>query len=362
MSYPRAMILVLASAGAAIALAVASCSQESTAAIYPTADLRPPGLVAAGPSGPRDILVRFDEPVAPVANSLSVEPRAELSCRAADRDLIVSFGSDQSPGLDYALCGEVDDLQGNRTRFILRFTGWNDRAPRLRLSEAQTGKNGSKAKPHRDYLELEALADGNIGGEEVSWTSTVKTSAYRFPGIEVREGDFIVLHLAPEEIDSERDELGVDTLISGGVDASAKGRDLWCAAQGLPDENGAVSLSLRPGAPPIDGLFYAAEGKAGALGDDKLADMVSRLAEAGIWPLASAAPAWEDGFRWKSSPARSLCRSSASIGASAWRLSASGGQSPGAINADGGDSDGGKATMTKAAARKTTRKIASKKP
>jgi hypothetical protein len=116
------------------------------------------------------------------------------------------------------------------------------------------------------------------------------------------------------------------------VDASATGRDLWYGGQGLPDENGAVALSIRPGDQPIDGLFYAAEDRSGALGDDKLAEMLSSLSAAGAWPLAGTKPAWEDAFRRKSSPAKSLCRSGASTGASAWYLSASGGQSPGVPN------------------------------
>ena len=317
---------------AATALLAAACSQESAAAVYPTADLRPPGLVAAGPSGARSVLVRFDEAVAPVPGSLAAEPPSSLSCRAEGTDLVVSFASDQSPGADYALAGEVEDLRGNRTRFLLRFVGWNDRAPRMRLSEAQTGKNSSKSNPHRDYLEFEALADGNAGGEEVTWTSTVKTSTYRFPGMEVRKGDFIVLHLAPEGIAAERDETGGDLSASGGADSSATGRDLWCTTAPLPDESGAVSLCIRPGSAPIDGFFYADDAKSGALADDRLGAMLAELSAAGVWPLAGAKAAWEDGFRWNSSPARSLCRSGEGQGQAAWYVSATGGQSPGAPN------------------------------
>ena len=328
MSHPFPAFLLFAAA----ILTVTGCSQESSAAVYPTADFRPPGLVAAGPSDSRSVLVRFDEAVTPVPDSFSCEPRSALTCRTEDKDLIVSFDIAQSPGADYALAGEVDDLRGNRARFLLRFVGWNDRAPRLRLSEVQTGKNSSKSNPHRDYIEFEALADGNAGGEEVSWTSTVKTSTYRFPGIELRKGDFIVLHLAPEGVDAERDELGGDLSISGGVDASATGRDLWCATAPLPDESGAVSLSLRPGSLPYEGFFYSDDAKSGVLSDDRLAAMLSSLSKAGVWPVAGAKAVWEDGYRWNSSPAKSLCRSGTPAGPASWYVTASGGQSPGEPN------------------------------
>jgi hypothetical protein len=364
MSHPFAAAAAFA-ALSAVALAAVGCSQESAAAVYPTADLRPPDLIAAGPSDSRSVRVRFDEAVTPVQGSLSVEPRADLSCRAEDRDLVVSFASDQAPGADYALAGEVEDLRGNRSRFLIRFVGWNDRAPPLRLSEVQTGKNSSKTNPHRDYLEFEVLADGNVGGEEVSWTSSVKTSTYRFPGIECRKGDFIVLHLAPEGLDAERDELGGDLSVSGGVDASAIGRDLWCSISPLPDESGAVALSLRPGSEPIDGFFYADDAKSGGLSDDKLAEMLSTLSAARAWPLAGAKPAWEDGFRWNGSPAKSLCRSGTAHGPSAWYVTATGGQSPGSINAapdSGAVVKSAPKSGAKATAKKSTKKIGVKRP
>ena len=277
-------------------------------------------------------LLVFDESVASVSGSLAIEPSAGVSCRAEGKELLVDFDANMSPGADYALAGEVEDASGNRTRFLVRFSGWNDRAPRLRLSEVQTGKNSSKTKPHRDFVELEALADGNLGGEELSWSSSVKAASYRFPGAEVKKGDFIVLHLAPEGLAEERDELGSDLAASGGVDASVSGRDFWCKAMPLPDESGAVAIALRPGEAPGDGLFYADEGKSGAIADGKLADLVALMAGAQAWPLAGAGVSWEDGFSWKASTSKSICRSGPANGPSAWFVGVSGTQSPGGAN------------------------------
>jgi hypothetical protein len=237
-----------------------------------------------------------------------------------------------SPGADYALAGEVEDGSGNRTRFLVRFTGWNDSAPRLRLSEVQTGKNSSKTKPHRDFVELEALADGNIGGEELLWSSSVKSASYRFPSAEVKQGDFIVLHLAPEGLDEERDETGSDLAASGGVDASGTGRDFWCKAMPLPDESGAIAISLRPGEAPYDGFFYADEGKSGAIAEGKLFDLIGIMAKSLAWPVSVESASWEDGFNWKASTAKPICRSESTQGPSAWSLGASGTQSPGKVN------------------------------
>jgi len=368
---PCRLAPLLAAILSAACLAAAGCAQDPSIAAYPTADLRPPGLLDAGPSSSRKVLLHFDEAVTPVAGSIAIEPPAAVSGSAEGETLVVDFGSEQSPGADYALVGEVDDLRGNRTRFLIRFVGWNDRAPPLMLSEVQTGKNSSKTKPHRDFVELEAMADGNVGGEELSWTSSVKSAAYRFPGIEVKKGDYIVLHLAPEGIPDERDELGSDLSASGGIDATAAGRDLWCSSMGLPDASGAVSLCVRPGSPPMDGLFYADDGKSGALDDNKLSEMLSSLSSAGAWPLSGASPAWEDGVPWNGSAARSLCRSGSGKGPAGWYVCASGDQSPGAPNleapaaaveASAAKAPNAKGPSPRIAVSKTAKRAAKKKP
>lgn len=327
--------LVVAVASAAIGIVAAGCSQEAAAAIYPKADLCPPALLQAGPADSRRVLVCFDEAVIPVQGSFASEPSSVLSCLAQGEELAVTFESGQAPGLEYALVGEVDDACGNRARFLLKFTGWNDRAPPLRISEVQTGKNSSKTKPHRDFIELQAMAQGNIGGEELAWASSVKEATYRFPPVEVRTGDYIVLHLAPEGLPEEIDERDGDLSASGGVDATSTGCDLWCATMALPDESGAVSVSLRPGQSPNDGLFYAADDKSGALPEDKLGAIVAELVLAGAWTAAGEKSAWEDALRWKASSSKSICRreGSTAAGHSSWYLCASSAQTPGSPNA-----------------------------
>jgi hypothetical protein len=326
-----------------------SCTPAPSAIAYPAADLRPPGLLAAGPTSSSEVLLRFDEEVRPVAGSFAADPSASLAARAEAESLFVAFAEPQSAGTDYAMVGEAEDLRGNRTRFLLRFTGWNDRAPPLLLSEVLPCKNSSKTKPHRDFIELLALGDGNLGGEELSWASTVKAESYRFPSAEVKKGDFIVLHLAPEGIPAERDETGAELSASGGVDATATGRDFWCGSMPLSDSSGAIAVALRPGSPPTDGLFYSDDGKSGALGEGKLADLLASLVASGAWALSGSSPAWEDGVPWSGSSAKSLCRSGSGKGLGAWYVSVSGGQTPGAGNSPPGAPSA--ATMPSAAAK-----------
>jgi hypothetical protein len=315
-----------------MAVLISACAPPVESIAPPPVDLRPPQLLEAGPSDSLSFAAHFDEPVVLVHESLAVEPDLPISGSVEGSDLHVEFGAAQAPGRDYSLIGEVDDLRGNRTRFLIRFVGWNDHPPALRISEVQTGKNASKNNPHRDYVELAVLEDGNIGGEELTWTSSVKTFTYRFPCVDVRSGEFIVLHLAPEGVESEIDELGADTDESGGVDSTASGRDLWCSSGPLPDESGAVGLRKRPGGNFVEGFFYADRDKSGPLGDTKLSTLVTELAASGSWPTAGEVPSWNDAFAWSPSTARSMCRSGAAAGPESWYVTTAGGQSPGSAN------------------------------
>lgn len=335
---PFAASILVACAALGAGAALAACVPDPVGQLLPPSDLKPPLVLEAGPEGSRNFFLRFDEEVRPVAGSFSLEPGPYTADASAEGEsLRLAFPADLEAGADYAVSGEVEDAAGNATRFLFSFVGWNGHPAKLRLSEAQTAKNSSVTRPHRDYLELKVEEDGNIGGLELSWASSVKRFAYRFPGVEVRAGDFIVLHLAPMGIPEEKDERGIDLAESGGVDATPHARDFWCQAGGLPDANGALALRTRPGGPVEDGLFYADQGKTGPLGADKLADLVAELAP--IWPFAAMgvngapAPAWEDAFRWKPSSARSICRSgSGESGPTAWYLCETSGQSPGAAN------------------------------
>ena len=310
-------------------------SHDAEEAALPESDFRPPTLLEAGPSDGRTFMVLFDEAIQPVTGSFGLEPEAgELSASTDGASLRVSYSEDARPGLDYSLAGEVEDSSGNRCRFVLSFTGYNARPASLSITEIQPQKNSSTKAPHRDYVEFLVLESGNLGGLELSWASSAKLMAYRFPAAEVQAGDYLVLHLAPEGLASETDETGADLAASGGIDATSTARDFWSGAGGLPDESGALSLRTRPGGASQDALFYAADDKSGAVAEGKLADLLSAIGGDGGWVFAGKAAAWEDAFRWHPSAARSLCRIAGTDtqGVGDWLVSAASGQTPGGPN------------------------------
>jgi hypothetical protein len=155
---------------------------------------------------------------------------------------------------------------------------------------------------------------------------------YDFIPCEVKTEEIIVLHLAPESILEEKDETEEDTALSGGIDATAEGRDFWSEAGGLPDSSGAISVYEREGSLPIDGFFYGESSKSGSLESSKLISIVQELSDAGVWSSDSP-PKWENAFLWKPSASRPFIRTSISeSGASAWKVGESGSQTPGSYS------------------------------
>ncbi len=295
-------------------------------------DIRPPIVKSAQLENAREFVLELDEPVQVRTGSFFAEPKnLAVSAESTEGKVSISFEPQPTPGEAVILAGNVQDLCGNSTHVQVQFKGYNDRPAALLLTEVQTAKNTSKKSPHRDYVELYVKDAGNVGGMFVQWASSTKTMRYDFPGCEVRAGEVIVLHLAPEGIADERNESGNDLGLSGGIDATPGGRDFWSDAGGLPDASGAISVYEREGAAPIDGLFYAESSKTGTVESSKLVALVQELADAGRWNLDSP-PKWENALLWKPSSTRPLLRTSASAyGANAWGVGESGSQSPGFV-------------------------------
>ncbi len=293
-------------------------------------DIRPPMLVETKQESAKKLVFSFDEPVRVDAETLQVFPeRLSAHVEGEDKEVMVQLNPAPMPGEPVVISGTVEDICGNSTRMQVQLTAFNDHPARLVITEIQPGKNSSKKNPHRDYLECVVLESGNLGGIIVQWASTTKLMSYVFPACEVRQGEMVVLHLAPEGIPAEKDETGTEIDLSGGIDATAQGRDFWCGTGGLPDASGAVCLCVREGGPAMDGIFYSEEVKSGSLESAKLAVLVQVLADASLWN-SGRPPSWEDGLRWKPSTSRPLRRiDPAAHGAACWIVGESGSQTPG---------------------------------
>jgi len=95
----------------------------------------------------------------------------------------------------------------------------------LIINELKTEFSGTSKQA--EYIEFKAITAGNLNGISVHTMFDVnKPFVYYFPEINVKEGEYITLHLRTIE-DNCIDELGDDLNLSGGNDSCSTARDLW---------------------------------------------------------------------------------------------------------------------------------------
>ena len=316
-----------------LAISILSCTPQLEDIIMPIGDIKPPSLIKATQKNSQRFEIIFDEDVIPVEKSFYCNPSSiQASPEASGPNLDVVFSPSVRSGVECSLAGEAQDNSGNTTRFLFTFIGYNDNPAILRLTEVQAGKNTSASNLHRDYFEFYVERGGDLGAVHISWSSTVKEMSYSFPPCEVQTGTYIVLHCNPENVSEEKDEIGASTNESGGVDASAEGRDFWTKAGGIPDESGVVVVRIREESDPHDGFFYVSSEKTGNIESAKLVKSLEALSKEGIIDLSSP-PRWEDGYQWKPSSSRPLLKIYQNgYSTCAWETGDSGSQSPGKIN------------------------------
>lgn len=307
-----------------------ACAPNPSDILMPIGDIRPPSIIDARQKSPEAFEIVFNEEVKPIQKSFSFNPATTaVSPNSSGDTLTVSLSPAVQAGGECLLSGEAQDAAGNTTRFLFSFVGYNDDPATLRLNEIQTGKNTASSNLHRDYMEFIVEKGGNLGGIQVQWANTIKIMSSTFPPSEAAKGSIVVLHCAPEGIPAEKDEMGSDLSLSGGIDSSPGGRDFWTSSGGIPDGTGIILLRLREGDPPVDGIFFGSADKTGAIDSEKLVGLLEEMRNEGIWP-SSLPPQWEEGFLWKSTASRPLHRKYGNnVGAEQWYVGESGSQSPG---------------------------------
>lgn len=157
----------------------------------------------------------------------------------------------------YLVYGLVEDKKGNTLSFSTIITGYNDRVPMILLSECRT----EWSKPKAEFIEFFVLSDGNTGGMILEIAYNNSPCYYVFPAIEVKAGEYFVLHLRSIE-DGTIDELTESVDIAFATEAFNDVRDLWLQkATKTIGKTGAIVLRQRQSGPIVDALLYAESSK-----------------------------------------------------------------------------------------------------
>ena len=116
----------------------------------------------------------------------------------------------------------AEDEWGNELNVLVPFYSRNSRVPKLLINELRT----EYSKPKGEFIEFKMGTDGNLGALRVFAAGNNKNPMiYEFPSVEVKEGEYVVLHLRTWE--THLDELGENLDESSGTDSSSLARDLW---------------------------------------------------------------------------------------------------------------------------------------
>ena len=243
--------------------------------------------------------------------------------------LLVSLQKNTQAGVPYGLRGEVSDKNGNTLNFASCFVGFNENIPKLILSEVQT----EYAKPKSEFVELYAQTSGNLAGVCIYSAFDGETKRVELPSIDVKAGEYIVVHLRKVEENCITED-GNNLSLSGGAYSSAS-RDIWhentSARLGKTD---VILLEERAGGKIMDSLLIA-ESKYSIWPKDSQAKAAKRAFDSGTWL---------DGYNIenaliadKATTTRTISRqgnlaNAKPCGKSGWIVTASKGASPGLVN------------------------------
>lgn len=303
-----------------------SCLPELVGPIFEAADLKPPSLEDWQAVAETRVVLRFDEPVSASLEDFSLHPSGDtlampLGLLALSQDaeeaklLCIEAEEALLPGQAYLLSGLVHDDSGNCLSFCLPLWGYNAQPPLLVINEVLSV--GSSTRP--DAVEFYVHAAGNLAG--LSFFIGVHDdydARYIFPACAVEAGELIVLHLKPQGLPEELDELDA-TDVSGGLDAKPGARDFWYPGQAtLPGKNGALSLYLNPQSTMLDAIIYTdrtsqSDSSYRGFGTAKQLRRVDAIVAAGHWLIAGYHARPEDAVPANYlTSTRTLCRSSSS--------------------------------------------------
>jgi hypothetical protein len=186
-------------------------------------------------------------------------------------------------GKPYRVSGIVIDNAGNSLDFSIAFSGYNNDVPHLVLSEIRS----IYQKPKCEFIELYALTGGNLAGVTLYNAYGGVDYVYEFPEVQVKAGEYIVVHYrtvldTDETPEMFVDETGTDLLASISKE-STPGRDFWVdtTTAKIGKKTDVILLRERAGGTLIDAFLYCESGKTW---NDAMLDAAQEAFDNGLWP------------------------------------------------------------------------------
>lgn len=268
-------------------LSGAGCGIPEDVQIFLSDGLHPPVITAVYMESTTRIVIESNNPVESAA--LQVLPEITVAeSGIEDSTVWFELSTPTQTGKQYTLVTVLTSPHGHSSQMMQIISGFNQNPARLVFNEIIVRGSGNNP----DCIEFLVTGSGNLGG--TTWylgTSEIHDAVYHFPAIEVEEGDFIILHVRPEGIAAEIDELGDDLALSGGLLSHPAARDLWLPEPtGLPSNNGVLTLYAGSEEAPMDAFLYSnrtseSDEQYHGFGTSKMLAWVESIAAQQAWPV-----------------------------------------------------------------------------
>ncbi|MDR1869116.1 MAG: hypothetical protein LBQ82_03920 [Treponema sp.] len=127
---------------------------------------------------------------------MSVNFEPDLSVASVENGSVVKVKLDEipEPGVQFTADLLAEDAGKNTINVIVPFRSRNNRMPKLVINELFTEYSTPKA----EFIELKMKSDGNLGAMRVvilGNSTASKHTVYEFMPCEVKNGDYVVIHL-----------------------------------------------------------------------------------------------------------------------------------------------------------------------
>jgi hypothetical protein len=322
-----------------LAFTALSCSTEGALQQILGKSAEPPAFLDCRPVSATEMVFQFSQPVN--VKSLYFDPPLEIKSIGGGEEVSVIFARQLEEGKKVTADIVVEDSGMNTLNVIVPFRTRNDRMPPLVFNEIRT----EYSKPKVEFLEFVSRGAGNLGAMRLFVAGhSVSTPVYEFPPVEVKAGEYIVLHLRTIE-EGCLDETGANLALSGGADAQSSARDFWLpGAKKVLHKTDAVWL-VDQDDKIIDAILLSEKSDA-KWSSDKVAEAANLFGREKAWlpsgnksanPLpAGWAPGASDAvFAFGATVTRTICRNEAVAQkpcAENWYITANSSATPGKPN------------------------------
>jgi len=266
----RTMHIIAACSLAFWTVCYLSCSTEAT---LMGASASPPVFLGCRTPAEEEVNFIFSRDVK--VASMYFDPPMETEILGQGQTVIVRFDDSQLPGGSKVTADIlVEDSRRNTLNVLVSFYTRNNRMPSLVINEIRT----AYSRPRVEFIEIKALSAGNLGAMRLFAAYTGDEPIYIFPPIEVKRGEYIVVHTRSIE-PGLIDETGTNLNLSRGTDSSPNGRDLWMPGSTKLHETNAIYI-MDQDDKILDGVLIAS---ANTRWRDSITAAAEEMVSQGIW-------------------------------------------------------------------------------